>query len=58
MPKTPTVSSEEILHVLMNYREKLYNDSNSINIPSSSVWCDISKDLNFRMSSKYIYVYV
>lgn len=57
MPAVSKVDFDEFVKVAAKYNLRCEN-SNSIKGPSAQCWSDISKDLNYLISSKYAYIIV
>lgn len=57
MPAVSKVNFDEFVKVATKY-DLWCENSNSIKGPSAQCWTDISKDLNYLISSKYVYIIV
>lgn len=59
MPRQPKFNIDSLLSILISNKSKIINPENgNINPPTSDCWNEISKELSYTISSKYIYTIV
>jgi hypothetical protein len=58
MPRNLKFDIDDLISIILSNKSNLINLKNGINPPASDCWNNISKELNYVISSKYIYTIV